>query len=248
MSVNEEAKNITSSLEDYLEAIYKAKIKYEQARVKDIAKSMNVKMPSVSEAIRTLADKGLVVHKPYSSIELTAEGLEKAREISHRHSAVRMFLADFLGLDEESAENEACGMEHTINSETLERLRSFVDFFVKQNSSASEILEKAKEYIEEKSQEAKDSSKIKYHKDDEMSSTITSTKMSDLTPGMKGRVAFVSGKGPIRKRLLEMGITKDERFEVIRVAPFGDPIEIKIKNYLLSIRKKEAELVEVEVE
>ena len=71
---------------------------------------------------------------------------------------------------------------------------------------------------------------------------------ADDEDGVKGRVAFVSGGGPLRKRLLDMGLTPDTDIEVVRVAPFGDPIQIRIRGYCLSLRKSEAEHVEVEVE
>ncbi len=58
----------------------------------------------------------------------------------------------------------------------------------------------------------------------------------------------MSGVGPVRQRLMEMGVTPNTLFEVVRVAPLGDPIEIKIRGYNLSLRKSEAQHVEVELQ
>ncbi|MCX8053859.1 MAG: ferrous iron transport protein A [Armatimonadetes bacterium] len=67
--------------------------------------------------------------------------------------------------------------------------------------------------------------------------------LSELNPGEKGRVAQVCCRGPLGKRLLEMGLTYGTPIEVVRHAPLGDPVEIKVRGYLLSLRKSEAEHV-----
>lgn len=236
---------LSRSLEDYLEAIYNLKIRTQVARVKDIAEAMGVKMPSVTEAIRSLASKGLVKHQPYENVELTDEGLDRARGIAHRHTAVKEFLVNVLGLDEERAESEACGIEHAIQPDTLDRLLSFAEFARACDDDRALRLEHFQHFT-----------KHGYYPSDcrcpsrhgHSHSPITATRLSDLAPGSQGRIAFVSGKGPVRKRLMEMGFTPDTRFEVIRVAPMGDPVEIKLRGYHLTLRKTEANHIEVEVE
>ncbi len=64
--------------------------------------------------------------------------------------------------------------------------------------------------------------------------------LRDLRPGQKGKVNHVKGKGAIFKRLLDMGITPGSLIEMMREAPLGDPIEIKLRGYYLMLRKKEA--------
>ncbi len=71
--------------------------------------------------------------------------------------------------------------------------------------------------------------------------------LSDLKAGQKGAVVKVRGSGRIRRRLLDMGMVTRAEIEVERVAPLGDPIEIKIKGYHLSLRKEEAINIAVEV-
>jgi Fe2+ transport system protein FeoA len=73
-------------------------------------------------------------------------------------------------------------------------------------------------------------------------------RLSDLTPGTRARVLRINPTGSPGQRLLEMGLISGVRFEVVRFAPLGDPIEIKLHGYHLSLRKKEAESVEVELE
>ncbi|MHB9036858.1 MAG: metal-dependent transcriptional regulator [Armatimonadota bacterium] len=237
----EDCARLSRSMEDYLEAIYNLKIESQVARVKDIARAMGVKMPSVTEAIRSLASKGLVKHAPYENVELTENGLELARNIAHRHSAVKDFLVGVLGLDQTDAEAEACGIEHAIRPETLDKLLKFAAFVRACDDDQSLRLAHFQHYMKHGT----------YPENCAMcrsqSDVITTTKLSNLCPGAKGRIAFVSGRGPIRKRLMEMGVTSDTSFEVVRAAPFGDPIEIKIRGYHLSLRKSEAEHVEVKL-
>lgn len=71
--------------------------------------------------------------------------------------------------------------------------------------------------------------------------------LDQLKPGQKGTVAVLHGSGALQQRLLEMGVMEGEEVEVIRLAPLGDPIEILIQGYHLSLRKAEAKLVELEV-
>lgn len=238
-------------MEDYLEAIYNLQVRSQVARVKDIARQMNVKMPSVTGAIRALASKGLVKHQPYESVELTGKGLDKARGIAHRHSAVREFLMSLLQLDEKDAEREACGIEHAIAPDTLDRLLKFVDFVRACTEDKKLRLDHFQYFLKHgrypQSSEAPLDLSEQAQQTCFLRPTITSTRLNELCPGMRGRIAFVSGRGPIRKRLMEMGFTSDTGVEVVRVAPLGDPVEVKIRGYHLSLRKSEAQHVEVEI-
>lgn len=70
--------------------------------------------------------------------------------------------------------------------------------------------------------------------------------LAEIEPGKRVRVVALSGDGDIRKRITEMGLTKGAMVEVERVAPLGDPMDIKIRGYRLSLRKEEAARIEVE--
>ncbi len=71
-------------------------------------------------------------------------------------------------------------------------------------------------------------------------------RLRDMEPGERGRIIKVGGA--LRRKLLDMGLTSGVSVEVERVAPLGDPIEVKVRGYHLSLRKEEASSVEVEVE
>ena len=71
--------------------------------------------------------------------------------------------------------------------------------------------------------------------------------LKQLAPGQKGKVIQIQGRGEVYKRLLDMGVAPGSFIEMRRVAPLGDPIEIKVKGYHLSLRKQEAEKIAVEL-
>jgi ferrous iron transport protein A len=70
--------------------------------------------------------------------------------------------------------------------------------------------------------------------------------LKEAKPGQTVRVAKIGGAGPVKRRIMEMGITKGVEIHVRKVAPLGDPVEVTVRNYELSLRKADAELIEVE--
>lgn len=70
--------------------------------------------------------------------------------------------------------------------------------------------------------------------------------MRDTNPGETVRVVKVHGEGALRRRLLDMGITKGTQINVLKTAPLGDPIEVTVRGYELSLRRAEGEIIEVE--
>lgn len=73
----------------------------------------------------------------------------------------------------------------------------------------------------------------------------TNNTLAQLRPGQSARVRKVGGERPIRRRLMDMGITTGVEITVVKVSPFGDPVEYRLRGYSLSLRKSEAQLIEV---
>lgn len=117
---------MTQSLEDYLETIYRLSESTGSACVRDVAKALNVKMPSVVKAIHELKRLELAVQEPYSAIELTGKGRRVARAVLSRHTLLRDFL-ERLGVRGSVADVDACRMEHILSAETLDRIRIFTE-------------------------------------------------------------------------------------------------------------------------
>jgi Fe2+ transport system protein FeoA len=79
-----------------------------------------------------------------------------------------------------------------------------------------------------------------------MSDSVSTVALSTLVVGQRGRVTSFTVPPEQRQRLLEMGLTTGAECEVVRFAPLGDPMEIKVRGYYLSLRKKEAAGVQIE--
>jgi DtxR family Mn-dependent transcriptional regulator len=119
----------SSSLEDYLEAIFLLSGSVGGAvRVTDLSDKLGVSKPSASAAVKRLTEEGLVSHEPYGDIKLTTTGRRRARDVASRHELLLRFLHDILGLEETIAEADACRLEHGLGPETVKRLSQFVEF------------------------------------------------------------------------------------------------------------------------
>jgi ferrous iron transport protein A len=71
------------------------------------------------------------------------------------------------------------------------------------------------------------------------------TTLDQLTPGQSAKVKKVGGKGAVRRRLMDMGITSGVQISVVKASPLGDPVDYLVRGYHLSLRKTEAQMIEV---
>ena len=116
---------MTKPLEDYIEVVYVLIHEKNRARVRDIASTLKVKMPSVVKGISELKKLELVTQEPYGDVELTAKGRRIATIILNRHNKIRDFLM-LLGVSRRVADKDACQMEHIISAETFDCIRSYL--------------------------------------------------------------------------------------------------------------------------
>jgi len=121
-------RQLTPSQENYLEHILTMS-SIGEVRVRDLAKAVGVKLPSVTRAVRKLADVGMVRHETYGGIEITAAGKDAARSIKRRDDCLMRFLTEVLELPAERAKSEACRIEHVISEDVLKRLEILVMHF-----------------------------------------------------------------------------------------------------------------------
>jgi len=127
--MNNISKNpITPTMEDYLEAIYNLSKEKTAIRVRDISKKLDVKMPTVTNMLKTLSEKGLIDYEKYEYLELTVKGSDVGQEIDQRHQIFRRFLTDILKIDYNQADEDACKMEHAVSPATLEAFVDFMEF------------------------------------------------------------------------------------------------------------------------
>ncbi len=121
---------LTPSLEDYLETILILETENRVARVKEIAENLNVRMPSVTSALRNLRDRGLIAHEKNSFITLTKEGKEIAQEVHKKHHILLTFFSEVMDLPKEQAEEVACAIEHIIDEGVADKFKKLTDKMV----------------------------------------------------------------------------------------------------------------------
>ena len=136
--------------EDYLEAMYRLQRKGKVVRVRDLARVLKVKPPSVIEQLRKLSQHGFILYEKGEYIRLTKEGERIAKEILKKHEALRRFLRDILMVPEEIADKDACYMEHGLHEITLSRIEKFLEFIDKHFKLKGKMvfLERLKYYYE----------------------------------------------------------------------------------------------------
>ncbi|MDY0186970.1 MAG: DtxR family transcriptional regulator [Syntrophus sp. (in: bacteria)] len=244
---------LTASLEDYLEAIFQIIAEKQAVRPKDIARRLKVSNASVTGALRSLAEKKLINYAPYDVISLTTDGKTAARDVIRRHEVLRDFFVKVLAVEETNADQAACQMEHSIPRDILERFIQFAEFIEVCPRGGSKWIAGFSHHCDQGDTEENcekcisitlDEFRKRKRKGDRQVMNILNLK--DLKPGQKGKVLKIKVRGETSKRIVEMGVTPGAVVEVERIAPLGDPIDIKVKGYHLSLRKEEAEGVEIE--
>lgn len=117
-------KRLGRSSEDYLEAIGILCRKHGSAQVSDIAQLMGVKKPSVTAAMRRLADAGLIDYHQYAPIQLTEAGTQYADSVIKAHKILHRFMVEVAGLASERAAEVACLIEHILTYDEIATIAS----------------------------------------------------------------------------------------------------------------------------
>jgi len=123
---------VSASAEDYLEAIFRITTRRQVARSKEIAEALGVSKSSVTTALKQLSASGLVNYDPYSYVTLTKAGEDIGRSVEARHRFLARFLEKVLGVDAQRADQNACRIEHVLDSEVYDRLTAFARYLDEQ--------------------------------------------------------------------------------------------------------------------
>ena len=117
--------NLSSGLEDYIEAIYVADINKTQLKGAELARNLNISRASVSEALAKLSAKGLIKYESYGEITLTEKGKAEAIKVYHKHNILKEFFEEILSISPNEAEEIGCKIEHIISKPILEKIRQY---------------------------------------------------------------------------------------------------------------------------
>jgi len=143
-----ESRQLSASLEDYLEAIFNLATHAQGARSKDIAETLGVARSSVTGALHLLREKGLANYEPYGCITLTPRGRVAAREVARKHDILRSFFVEVLGVETEAAQRAACRAEHALGQEIITRLLSFVDYVAVSGRTGRDVAGEFRQFCE----------------------------------------------------------------------------------------------------
>ena len=241
--------DLSSSLEDYLEAIYHIVRLKGAARPKDIGARLGVGPSSVTGALKALAERLLVNYEPYDVVTLTANGEEIARDVVHRHETLSSFFTTVLAVDPALAEEAACRMEHEAPPELMERLVRFIEFVHTCPRGGPRLLEGFRFHLESGCRpDCFQECPLLAGGDAPQPPTSTppgETTLAGIPPGARAEVVRLSGEGSLRRRLMDLGLIPGITVQMVRVAPLGDPFEVVVKGAHLSIRREEAASVTV---
>ncbi len=244
---------LTASLEDYLETIYHIIEEKQAARVKEIAKRLEVNNSSVTGALKSLSKKGYLNYAPYDVITLTEKGELTALDVIRRHEVMKKFIIDILCLDETLADDAACKMEHAVTPEVLERIIRFVEFTEVCPRNGEEWIKGFKRFCEnqfsvELCKSASEScvgairDRVEFC-DQEEQNPIS---LAKAVVGSRSRmVRMTGGTTRIAKKFRELEITPGSLFEVEGIDPGTGDISVGVRGYHLTLRKGEASQIKV---
>lgn len=136
----------TERTEDYLKAIDTIIEKKGYSQVKDVARFLNISPSSVTGMFKKLTKEGYINYEKYGGVTLTPEGRKIARSTKEKYGVLHEFLI-LLGVDEATADDDACKMEHAVTSQTLEKLTKFSEF-AHLNDEMPTFLRNFKDYCE----------------------------------------------------------------------------------------------------
>ena len=128
---------LSESLEDYLEAIAELIAVEGHAHTKEIAEKLNVKMPSVTGALRQLEKMNYIVYNTHYPVSLTSEGKAVADEVIRRHQVLMRFFSGILGLSLEKASETACRLEHVVDKDAVRRFVIFTEAIGSRSDAAA---------------------------------------------------------------------------------------------------------------
>ncbi len=224
--------NLSHSLEDYLEVIWDLEEINTVARVKDISERLDVKRSSVTIALRTLSEKGLVNYEPYSVITLTAEGRRVGSEVRQKHNLLRSLFTDLFDIDLVTANTSACLMEHGVTTKIKSRLQLFLKVLEQDNSLRTEILNRMESLSDEELAEVT-----------ELPLLIG---LDNLKENDEGVIHQILGDNTIKKHLHGLGILTGQVIHVVSVNPKSGDMTVQLENSTLTMTENDAYQILVE--
>jgi len=222
---------MSTSTEEYLEALYNVTQDGQAASTTEISKRLKVTPASVTEMLKKLAENGYVNYIPHQGVTLTQKGFELAEKMTRKHRLLERFLHDVLHIGKDKVHNEACAMEHGLSDETERALcqtlkspdkcpddEKIIPACNLGFSNCTECQKWGPDNLE----------KVGSRKTNVVS-------MSALKEKQEGKIAFIRGDNRVLRRLLDMGLTPGTKICISRIAPLKGPVEIAVRGSKLAL-------------
>ena len=219
--------NISSSLEDYLEAIADLIDANGHAHSKELADRLQVKMPSVTNALQALAARDLIEYRSHQPVVLTAAGAQAAAIIRKRHLCLSRFFEEVLELPHDEADATACKVEHDIDENVLRKLVALTDILTVDTEAAG-IRKKLSQIFAEMPDEVSPQELVA---------------LNDLQNEQSGVIAHVSSSLKGSKKFADMGLVPGAKITLEGRAPLGDLLRIRLLDSVISLRGSDAAFI-----
>ncbi len=222
---------MSTSTDEYLEALYNLTQENEPVSTSAISKRLNISPASVTEMLQKLASNDYVNYSPYQGVTLTPKGFQIAEKMTRKHRLLERFLHDVLKIGNEKVHKEACDMEHALSDETARAMCQTLKSPDKCPDDGQVIppCDLGFSSCEECRKWGQDNlEKIGKRKTNVVS-------MSALKENQEGLVSFIRGDNKVLRRLLDLGLTPGTKIKVSRVAPLKGPMEIACRGSRLAL-------------
>ena len=238
---------LTRATEDYLEAILALDREKGLARARDIANRLGVGRSAVSNALRALAEAGLVDYEPYRVVTLTEKGRQAATGVQHRHAELKAFVTDVLGLSDVQADDAACRLEHNTDPAVMRRMTDLAAFIrTDHDQDKTPWRDRFIDFCKARDHAARSASGRPHRKKATRGATQSATTLADIPAGGTARVVRVGLAAKIGGQLAEMGLSPEAIVSVVTAPPAGQTVDVRVRGYTLSLPRAQAEGIEVE--
>ncbi len=206
-------KEVSIAMEEYLECIYRLEEKYGTAKTSDIVKSLGLSAGTITNTLKRLKRRGLIMHRPYEGVKLTDKGRRIALEVIRRHRLSERLLSDVLNQEWDKVHETACMLEHSINEEVARLLEKILKE-PRTCPHGNPIPAENGMIIEEKS-----------------------TPLTSIMSGKQCRIVkVVEESSDFLRYLKKIGLMPGTTIEVVEIEPYDGSIIVKLgsRNHVLS--------------
>ncbi len=241
---------LSETLEDYLEIILALALENPTVRVRDIARAKGVRMPSVTAALRRLKEKALVSYRAREYVGLTTEGEAIAQRLAGRHRFLTRFLHELLCVSATVAERDACGLEHHLSAESLDRLAAFVEYIDTCPEVGAEFLTRFQTCFTQPVVGGSCGGACSLDRPCErhLAGRRSIYTLRSLPPGARGELVRIRASGGVRGRLMRQGLLPGSRIAKQAGEAGRGPTVVRVQGQRIELTAREAAVILVELD